>query len=153
MSDYKYFLRIWGIKGPSKAKGHVDDFEVGGWSFRNPRGVTMNASQSTNYIPHEEFGGWINYDGRDLDVIVTKKQDTKSAEIFHAYASGKHFDYVILWANRVVGKGSNETLYTLVLKTAYLTGFYNFEDHKTNVMYDQFSFGADELLMKPLAHN
>jgi type VI protein secretion system component Hcp len=144
MSDNKYYLRMWGLKGESDAAGHHGDHDVDRWSIYNAR-----RTQSTGGSSNEKLGNWTRMSGRDFGLLeITKRYDSTSASIYRAAMSGRRFDWVILFVEKASGSGPGGVLYTLMLENALVSTFNMFEDPTTQGMFSVFSLDSKEVLFK-----
>ena len=151
MSDVRYYLRVWGIKGESTAPGHVGDSDVSTWSISNLEGRNVTTGFGV-HVPHQEFGGWISTSGRDFGVLhITKKKDSASDLIFQACLAATNLETVILYCEKVPDKGSSYTYYTIPLHNAIVNSFDRYADPSGGEM-TMFSFKPEEALIKPLRH-
>ena len=68
MSNFKYYLRIWGMRGESKAKRHEGDIELLSYSFYNPARDSHHSSGGTGSPRREskQVGNWTATPGKEV---------------------------------------------------------------------------------------
>src|SRR5690349_6852777 len=106
MSNYRYFLRVDGLRGVSKIRGHIGDTEILSFSFSGLRHST-GGSASGMARPTGEgvktVGQWTIAPGDMLgDLTVLKYLDNTSPTLIQWATSGNVIDTVILSGEKIM---------------------------------------------------
>lgn len=107
-----YFLKIDGIDGESKVKGHEGEIEVMSWSW----GVSNSGSAATG-------GGAGAGKASFSDISITKVLDKASPQLFTAVATGKHIPTVTFKAVADSGKDGKQEYYVVKLTDVLISSF------------------------------
>jgi type VI secretion system Hcp family effector len=87
-----YFLKLAGIKGDSTVAGHENEAEINACSFDIRNAISQSGGGSS--IGRPVFG----------DILVTKRQDSVTPQLFLTIAGGKHLSEVTITARNSDGK-------------------------------------------------
>jgi len=152
MSNFKYYLRIWGMRGESKAKRHEGDIELLSYSFYNPARDSHHSSGGTGSPRREskQVGNWTATPGKEVGFFeVVKRLDKTTAELTSAAASGRHYDEVILFIERTAVNAVDMPVGAYIFQNAMVEDMRNGGyDDKANVFLDVVRFSAAEVLSK-----
>ena len=154
MSNSRYFLRVDGLRGVSKIRGHIGDIELLSFSFSGMRHSTGGSSTGMARPTGEGVttaGKWTIAPGNLLgNLTVLKYLDNTSPTLNQWAAGGDTIDMVILIGEKIMPNGAGMPFATFILNNAYVSGLTpGGGTHGSNMPMESVSFTANEYMYKP----
>ncbi len=106
-----YYLKLDGVEGETKKKGHEKQFEIQSWSFggSNPVSITGGGMSA----------GKVSF----ADITFTKSVDKATTKLLNKMATGDHFKEAILYCCKSTGEKTTQDFLVLTMKEAYITSY------------------------------
>lgn len=105
-----FFLKLDGIDGEAKDKGHTNEIKIHSWSW--------GASQTTSV---SGTGGSGAGKASLSEISIMKDYDKASPKLFKSLTTGKHIATGTLTAQKPIGDGSGSIFLTVSLEELYVT--------------------------------
>jgi len=154
MSNYRYFLRVDGLRGVSKTKGHFGDIDVLSFSFSGIQHSTGGGTTGMMRPSGEGVrtaGQWTIAPGAMMgNLTVVKYLDNASPKLSDWATGGDMIDTVILLAEKILPHGAGMPAATWMLNNAYVSGLSpGGMAHGSLMPMESVSFTPEEYMYKP----
>jgi type VI secretion system secreted protein Hcp len=106
-----YYLKLDGIEGESKKKGHEKQFEILGWSFSGSNPVSAQGGGMS--------AGKVSFS----DISFQKRVDKASTKLLNKMATGDHFKEAVLYCAKSTGEKTTQDFLVITMKEAYITSY------------------------------
>ena len=108
MASSDFYLKVKGVEGETKAKGHEKEIEISSWSW----GVSNSSSSQTG-------SGAGKGKAVPQDLVVTAVYGKQSANLAQRCAAGKHIEEVKLFARK--SGGEQEDYLVITMETVFIS--------------------------------
>ena len=108
MASSDFYVKIKGIEGEAKAKGHEKEIEISHWSW----GASNGSSAQTG-------GGAGKGRATGQDMTITANYGKQSANLAQRCAAGTHIDEVKIFARKAGGE--QEDYLTITMESVFVT--------------------------------